>query len=65
MPDSVKDPLGLWIIDPVISPRGRTVEAQIENTCKALAPFMLALTSLGLEDLSQIEEVDGLEAATG
>src|SRR5208337_4310578 len=25
------------------------VEARIEMTCKALAPFMLALTSLGLE----------------
>jgi hypothetical protein len=41
------------------------VEARIEMTCQALAPFMLALTSLGLQDLSDVEDVDGLEAATG
>jgi hypothetical protein len=41
------------------------IEARIEATCRALAPFMLALTSLGLEDLSDVEEVEGLESATG
>ena len=41
------------------------IEARIETTCTALAPFMLALTSLGLEDLSDAEDVDGLEFATG
>jgi hypothetical protein len=40
-------------------------EARIEATCRALAPFMLALTSLGLEDLLNVEEVEGLESATG
>jgi hypothetical protein len=41
------------------------IEARIEATCTALAPFMLALTSLGLEDLSDVEEIEGLESATG
>jgi hypothetical protein len=41
------------------------IEARIEATCKALAPFMLALTSLGLEHLSDVEEIEGLESATG
>jgi hypothetical protein len=41
------------------------VEDRIEMTCRGLAPFMLSLTSLGLEDLSDAEPLDGLEAATG
>ncbi len=41
------------------------VEERIEMTCRGLAPFMLALTSLGLEDLSDADQFDGLEAATG
>jgi hypothetical protein len=41
------------------------VEDRIEITCRGLAPFMLALTSLGLDDLSEAEQFDGLEAATG
>ena len=41
------------------------IEDRIEATSRALAPFMLALTSLGLEDLSDVEEVEGLESATG
>jgi len=41
------------------------VEERIESVSRALAPFMLSLTSLGLEDLSDVESVDGLEASTG
>ncbi|MCC7050107.1 MAG: hypothetical protein IT562_25615 [Alphaproteobacteria bacterium] len=41
------------------------VEDRIEMTCRGLAPFMLSLTSLELEDLSDAEPFDGLEAATG
>jgi hypothetical protein len=41
------------------------VEDHIESTCRALAPFMLSLTMLAQEDLSDVEQVDGLEAATG
>jgi hypothetical protein len=41
------------------------VEDHIEATCRALAPFMLSLTMLAREDLSDVEQVDGLEAATG
>jgi hypothetical protein len=41
------------------------VEDQIEATCRALAPFMLSLTTLAQEDLSDAEQMDGLEAATG
>ncbi|WIM10145.1 hypothetical protein [Enhydrobacter sp.] len=42
------------------------VEDRIERTCRGLAPFMLALTSLSLEDLSERDDgLDGLEAATG
>ena len=41
------------------------VEDRIEMMCRALAPFMLSLTTLGQEDLSEGEQVDGLEAATG
>lgn len=40
-------------------------EDRIELTCRALAPFMLSLTSLGQEDLSEGDRYDGLEAATG
>ena len=40
-------------------------EDRIEMMCKALAPFMLSLTSLGQEDLSEGDRYDGLEAATG
>lgn len=40
------------------------IEARIEATCRALAPFMLALTALGLQDLSENEDVEGLESAT-
>lgn len=42
-----------------------SIEDRIEMTCRAMAPFMLALTSLGLEDFSDTEQYDGLEAATG
>jgi hypothetical protein len=41
------------------------VEDQIETICRALAPFMLSLTTLGQEDLSEGDQIDGLEAATG
>ena len=44
---------------------GDGIEARIEQTTRALAPFMLALTSLAQHDLSDAEEIDGLEAATG
>lgn len=37
------------------------VEDQIERTCRALAPFLLALTSLGTADLSESEEIEGIE----
>jgi hypothetical protein len=40
-------------------------EDRIELTCRALAPFMLSVTSLGQEDLSGGDRYDGLEAATG
>lgn len=40
-------------------------EDRIEMTCRALAPFMLSLTSLGQEELSEGDQFDGLEAATG
>jgi hypothetical protein len=40
-------------------------EDRIEITCRALAPFMLSLTSLGQEELSEGDRYDGLEAATG
>jgi hypothetical protein len=42
-----------------------SVELRIEDTTRALAPFMIALTGLAQHDLSDLEEVDGLEAATG
>jgi hypothetical protein len=41
------------------------IEDRIGSTCRALAPFMLTLTSLGLNDLSEMSEVDGLESAVG
>ncbi len=41
------------------------VDEQIDTVTRAFAPFMLSLTSLGLEDLSDAETIDGLEASTG
>ena len=41
------------------------VEDQVDMTCRGMAPFMLSLTSLGLEDLSEAEPIDGLESASG
>lgn len=42
------------------------IEVTIDTMCRALAPFMLSLTTLAQQDLSIGEEqVDGLEAATG
>jgi hypothetical protein len=41
------------------------VEDRIDSMCRALAPFLLSLTTLGQQDLSTAEHVDGLEAATG
>jgi hypothetical protein len=41
------------------------IEDRIEATSRAVAPFMLSLTTLGQEDLSTGEQIDGLEAATG
>jgi len=38
-----------------------TIEDHINRTCRALAPFLLALTSLGTEDLGVEEETEGLE----
>jgi hypothetical protein len=42
-----------------------SIEARIEETTRALAPFILALTCLGQQDLSEGDDLDGLEAATG
>jgi hypothetical protein len=42
-----------------------TTEERIDITCRALAPFMLSLTSLGQEDLSDADQYDGLDAAAG
>lgn len=42
-------------------PRSISIEQQVESTCRALAPFMLALTSLGDADLGLDEAVEGLE----
>jgi hypothetical protein len=44
---------------------GLSVEAHIESTTRAMAPFILALTNLGQQDLADGEDFDGLEAATG
>jgi hypothetical protein len=41
------------------------VEERIDSTCRALAPFMLSLTTLAQQDLAEVEQFDGLEAATG
>ena len=41
------------------------VETKIDDTTRALAPFILALTTLAQQDLSDTEDLDGLEAATG
>ena len=41
------------------------VEDLIEATCRAIAPFMLSLTTLSREDLAEPDQLDGLEAATG
>ena len=38
-----------------------TVEDRIERICRALAPFLLALTSLGTEEFSEEEGIEGLE----
>lgn len=44
---------------------GADIEGRIDQTTAALAPFILALTSLGQEDLSQDDDdLDGLESAT-
>ena len=50
---------------PTKDAESKSIEASVEQTTRALAPFMLALTSLGQHDLSDVEEIDGLEAATG
>jgi len=42
------------------------VEDRIDSMCRALAPFMLSLTTLAQQDLSLgDDQIDGLEAATG
>jgi hypothetical protein len=41
------------------------IDEHIASVTKALAPFLLSLTSLGLEQLFDGEPVDGLEASTG
>ena len=38
-----------------------TAEDRIERVCRALAPFLLALTSLGTEELGEEEGIEGLE----
>ena len=38
-----------------------SIEDQIFDTCRALAPFLLALTSLGTADVGDNEKVEGLE----
>lgn len=38
-----------------------SVDDQISDTCRALAPFILALTSLGTAELGEGEEIEGLE----
>jgi hypothetical protein len=60
--------LSLLLQHKQLSPKERegwSVESRIEETTRALAPFMLALTSLAQHELSDAEEIDGLEAATG
>ena len=38
-----------------------SIEYQIFDTCRALAPFLLALTSLGTAELDDREQIEGLE----
>jgi hypothetical protein len=60
--------LSLLLQHKQLSPKERegwSVESRIEETTRALAPYMLALTSLAQHELSDAEEIDGLEAATG
>jgi hypothetical protein len=40
-----------------------SIEDRVEMTCRALAPFLLALTSLASQDLTELEQIDGLEEA--
>jgi len=40
-----------------------SVEDRVEMTTRAMAPFLLALTSLGSQDLGDLEQIDGLEEA--
>ena len=40
-----------------------SIENQIFDTCRALAPFLLALTSLGTAELDDREQIEGLEEA--
>lgn len=49
-------------IDPSVP---NDIESKVEKTSQALAPFLLALTSLSQQDLADHGSVDGLEAATG
>ena len=37
------------------------IEDQISDTCRALAPFLLAMTSLGSADLGDQDQIEGLE----
>ena len=37
------------------------IEKQISDTCRALAPFLLAMTSLGTADVGELEQIEGLE----
>lgn len=38
-----------------------SIEDQISDTCRALAPFLLAMTSLGTADLDDHEQIEGIE----
>ena len=38
-----------------------SIEDKISDTCRALAPFLLALTSLGAADVGHREQIEGLE----
>jgi hypothetical protein len=38
-----------------------TIEERVERTCRALAPFMPALISLGTSDLDTDDAIEGLE----
>ena len=48
-----------------VQPTDTATLALAVSLLKALAPFMLSLTMLAQEGLSDVEQVDGLEAATG